>query len=99
MSFQNLLAEDRRLAILRLLAADAAYAINESVMQAALDPLGHRVGRDVVRSEFAWLNEQGLIEVEHVSDAVHVARLTSRGLDVAEGRAVVPGVKRPRPGL
>lgn len=99
MSFQNLLAEDRRLAILRLLAADAAYAINESVMQAALDPLGHRVGRDVVRGEFAWLKEQGLVEVEQVTDAVHVARLTSRGLDVAEGRAVVPGVKRPRPGL
>lgn len=98
MSFHKLLAEDRRLAILRILNGDSGYATNESVMQTALYQLGHGVSREVVRSDFAWLAEQGLVEVEQVSDSVHVARLTSRGVDVAAGHATVPGVKRPRPG-
>ncbi len=95
MSLAAILAEDRRLAILRLLDGEGG-AVNESVMQTALDALGHPVSRDVVRGEFAWLAEQGLVEVETVADHVQVARLTGRGEDVAGGRARVPGVKRPR---
>lgn len=98
MSFKNLLAEDRRLAILRVLEGDASYAVNESVMQTALARLGHSVGRDVVRTDFAWLAEQGLVTVETVHETVHVARITSRGVDIAQGLGTVPGVKRPRPG-
>ena len=95
MSFAAILAEDRRLAILLLLEGEGG-AVNESVMQVALDALGHRVARDTVRVEFAWLAEQGLVKVETVADRVQVARLTGRGEDVANGRARVPGVKRPR---
>ena len=95
MSFAAILAEDRRLAILCLLEGEGG-AVNESVMQAALDALGHRVSRDTVLAEFAWLAEQGLVEVETVAEQVQVARLTGRGEDVAGGRARVPGVKRPR---
>ena len=43
-----------------------------------------------------FIMEQGLVEIEHYC-SVTVVKLTGRGLDVAEGRAVVPGVKRPRP--
>lgn len=98
MTFHNVIAEHRRLAILRILEGDARYAVNESVMQTALDRLGYSVGRDVVRTDFAWLAEQGLVTVETVHETVHVARITSRGVDVAQGLATVPGVKRPRPG-
>lgn len=97
MSFSALLAEDRRLAILRILEGDARYATNDSVMQTALDRIGHSVSREMVRSDFAWLAELGLVEIEQVAATVHVARLTGRGVDVAAGRASVPGVKRPRP--
>lgn len=97
MSFSALLAEDRRLAILRILEGDARYATNDSVMQTALDRIGHSVSREMVRSDFAWLAELGLVELEQVTATVHVARLTGRGVDVAAGRASVPGVKRPRP--
>lgn len=95
--FHEVLAEDRRLAILRLLESDSDYAVNESLVQTALGQLGHGVSRDTVRADFAWLAEQGLVTVEIVAETIHVARLTGRGADVAQGLARVPGVKRPRP--
>lgn len=96
-SFAIALQEDRRLAILRFLAKDEDYALNDSILQTALGTLGHGVSRDTVRSDIAWLAEQGLITVDCSLIEFHVARLTPRGNDVAVGRASVPGVKRPSP--
>lgn len=98
MSFSDLVSQDRRLVILRLLAEDLDHKLNTSVLQDALDLIGHGCSRDCVETECAWLEEQGLVAVERVGrdNAVTVVRLTGRGQDVAEGRATVPGVKRPR---
>ena len=41
-------------------------------------------------------NEQGLVESRTTGDVV-LAKLTARGADVAGGRAVVHGVKKPMP--
>ena len=49
---------------------------------------------DRVRTDLAWMHEQQLLTVSQVAD-VHIARITARGQDVAAGRTVVPGVKRP----
>lgn len=96
-SYQDFVAEDRRLALLRFLASDPDYAMNDSLMQRALESIGHGVSRDVVRGDFAWLSEQRLVTVEVVMEKIHVAKATGRGLDVAAGRATVPGVSRPGP--
>jgi len=40
--------------------------------------------------------EQGLVETESVGPVL-VVTLTARGLDVAQSRVAVPGVKRPGP--
>ena len=96
-SFAELVTGDIRLVILRCLNEDAGYYLNESMLQAMLEALGHNVSRDRVRTELAWLAEQGLITVTEVV-GVQVATLTQRGADAATGRATVPGVKRPRPG-
>ncbi|MEZ5648640.1 MAG: ArsR family transcriptional regulator [Alphaproteobacteria bacterium] len=96
-TFAIALQEDRRLVILRFLEGAAKYALNDSLLQTALETLGHIVSRDTVRSDIAWLAEQGLVTVDHSLIEVHVARLTARGKDVATGRADVPGVKRPGP--
>lgn len=93
---QQLFIEDRRLVILRFLAEDKGYSLNTSVLQDALCAMGHNVSRDEVETLAAWLDEQGLVELEKVG-RVTVLKLTSRGADVAAGRAVVPGVKRPMP--
>lgn len=92
----DFLTEDRRLAILRTLDCAEGYAMNESVLQAALERVAHSVSRDRVRADIAWLSEQGLVESNLVADGnVMVARLTTRGQDVAAARSVHPGVRRP----
>ncbi|PWG62845.1 VpaChn25_0724 family phage protein [Spiribacter halobius] len=97
MSFSEHAARDQRLVILQALEEDAGYSHNEHVLRSVLRAFGHAVSRDALRSQLAWLAEQGLIELEE-SSGVQVASLTPRGEDVATGAARVPGVARPRPG-
>ncbi|PLX49130.1 MAG: hypothetical protein C0613_08385 [Desulfobulbaceae bacterium] len=96
--FEKLVTADMRLVVLRVLNQDADYSHNEYVLRSALAAMGHRVGQDKLRTELAWLAEQGLVAVNEPA-GVMVARLTARGRDVAEGTARVPGVKRPEPSL
>jgi repressor of nif and glnA expression len=95
-SFHEFVREDQRLVILRVLSDALDYRCNSSVIRALMEKFGHAISRDQVRSELAWLAEQGLVVVEDVGPVV-VARLTERGGDVAAGRATVPGVNRPAP--
>lgn len=95
MDFSDLLSQDRRLVILRFLAEDQDRTLNTSILQDALDQIGHGCSRDCVETECAWLTEQRLVTTERVGP-VTVVTLTGRGQDVAEGKATVPGVKRPR---
>lgn len=97
MSFQERLAEHRRLVILRILASSPGYECNSSILQGELDLYGLPVSRDTLHVDLAWLAEQQLIGLSDPLHTVKVATLTTRGMDVAAGRAVVPGVKRPGP--
>ncbi|MDR2551439.1 MAG: ArsR family transcriptional regulator [Desulfobulbus sp.] len=96
MKFEDLVNADLRLVVLLSLAQDAGYAHNEYVLKEMLGHLGHTVSRDKLRTELAWLKEQGLVELADVTGTM-VAKLTGRGKDVSEGAVVVPGVKRPEP--
>ena len=89
-TFAQLQAENRRCAFLRFLNEDPDYCMNTSVLQTALEAIGHGVSRDVVNGDAAWLEEQGLVTCEDLGGII-VVKLT--------GRAVVPGVKRPGPGM
>ncbi len=100
MSFSDVVQEDRRLVILRLLDQAAGATANDSILYSALPEIGHRCSRDQVRTELRWLEEQRLVTVEAMAGgAVLVATLTERGADVQAGRATQPGVKRPSPRL
>ncbi|MFN7308577.1 MAG: ArsR family transcriptional regulator [Acetobacteraceae bacterium] len=97
--FAALLAEDRRLIILRALAEDHDYALNDFVLKRALASLGHEVSRDMLRGDLTWLKDQRLITLRELDDGgIWVARATEDGIDVAGGRPH-PGVARPAPGL
>ena len=98
MSFAKLVQEDMRLVVLRVLAEDADYAINEYILRTAMSYVGHNISQDRLHTELAWLEEQRLVSVTDTV-GVKVAKLTTRGLDAATGAAVVPGVKRPAPGM
>ena len=96
MDYAAILAEDRRIAILRLLEGSDG-TISDSVAQDALAQLGNTAAREVIRADFAWLAENGLVTVEMVTPTLAVAAITQLGIDTATGRHRVKGVKRPGP--
>jgi hypothetical protein len=94
-NFKDFVEEDRRLVILLLL-REAGGKANESVLHSGATAVGHAtVSRSQLRKELEWLRERGLVTHEWYNQTVLVASLTERGLDTAEGREHVQGVKRP----
>lgn len=94
MAIQQILSEHQRLVILRLLHEVPGFDLNESILQDSLNAYGLDVSRDSLRTQLAWLAEQGLLSLSQVG-TTQIAKLSARGQDVAEGRASVPGIKRP----
>ena len=93
--YADFLRKDMRLVLLRILLEMPSYRANSSVLSGMLHQLGHSPTRDQVKTELRWLAEQGLIGLDEVG-SVLVVQLSERGQDVAEGRAVVDGVAKPR---
>lgn len=95
-SFAEALAEDRRCAILRLL-VEAEGEANESVLRTGLSMLGHgrELTKENVRSDLNFLSERGLVTLQWFDDKVCVARISRRGVECAEGKVRVEGVKKP----
>jgi Fe2+ or Zn2+ uptake regulation protein len=101
-SIAGLLAEDRRLVILRALAEDHDAALNERLLSRVLQRFGHDVSFDVLRGDLHWLADQGLIRIETLPGQdggvdLWVAHARDDGLGVARGRPH-PGVARVRRG-
>ena len=97
MNFAEFQTQDRRLVLLKGLENAVQYRANAFLLRRYCDACGHVVSADRIEQDLAWLGEQGLVTVAQ-SENVTVATLTTRGLDVATGRASVPGVQRPQPG-
>lgn len=96
-SYLQVVTEDRRLVLLRILAEAPEYRSNDSVLRKALHQLGHDPSRGQVVTDLHWLQEMELVSLDDSFRPVTVATLTERGLDVGQGRAQVPGVARPSP--
>ncbi len=97
MKFANFQTEDRRLCLLLALQSAAGYTANHYLLHSFLEQVAHVVSHDVVKSDLVWLAEQGLLVTSVEADIIK-AKLTTRGIDCANGRTTVPGVKRPMPG-
>lgn len=95
-SYEDIVTADRRLVVLQVLVAATDYTANEVVLLDAIAAQGHRVSRDRLRADLAWLEEQDLL-LSQQPGGVWVVTLTARGYDAAQGVARVPGVARPRP--
>lgn len=99
MTYGNFISPDIRLSILLLLLEGGQYSHNEYVIQQGLAfRFGHSLSSDKLRTEVAWLAEQGLVE-NRDAFVPWIVSMTTRGKDVAEGKTTVPGVKRPEPGM
>jgi DNA-binding transcriptional ArsR family regulator len=96
MSFQKVMNEHHRLSILHALAAMDNYSANSSIIKTVCASYGNSMTSDTVLSHLAWLKEQDLISTEQMGSYT-IATLTHRGLDVEQGMASQPGVKRPGP--
>lgn len=98
MSFRTAMIHDLRLQLLTILSQAPGYELGSGVLVAALERYGHRVSGDTLAMELTWLEEQGLATLQRLPAQLIVATATKRGRDVAQGRAMVPGVRRPDPG-
>lgn len=97
MSYEEIVAADRRLLILRALAAAEGYTLGERLVASFLRSMGHAASRAAVTADLDWLANEGLAQLQR-TEGLTAARLTDRGLDVAEGRERHPGIRRPEPG-
>ncbi|MCL2029537.1 MAG: ArsR family transcriptional regulator [Deltaproteobacteria bacterium] len=96
---RRIVDEDRRLVFLKLLGTQGDYSLPHFALRDALAQLGHSEPLDKIKVDAAWLEEQDLVTVTHPAPDLEVYKLTPRGRDVSKGMSVVPGVKRPEPGL
>jgi hypothetical protein len=97
MSLRETMAEHQRLCILRVLSAAPEYRLNDSIIRGSLDDFGLGAGRDELRGVLTWLESNGLLTLNVPAATAIVAQLTERGLDVAQGKSVYPGVHKPSP--
>ena len=99
MSLGEVLAKDRRLAILRFLAEADGYSLNASVLATAVSAIAHRVYRDTIEADLILLDQHQLVTLEEIklhSGNLICATLTLHGLEVSQGRPH-PAVARPSP--
>ncbi|MBI5659884.1 MAG: ArsR family transcriptional regulator [Nitrosomonadales bacterium] len=98
MIYTEELAKNARLRLLQMLAEKSAYTDDEVALQAKLaSRCGHALGRDRVRTELVWLEDQGLLVLQRPG-GIMLATLTTAGLEVSGGVGRNPGVAAPGPG-
>ncbi|MEQ8318753.1 MAG: hypothetical protein RH946_00700 [Rhodospirillales bacterium] len=93
----DIMVENRRWTILRLLAGDNGHVVPARLIQRGLGHVNRahaNVSLDQIRKDLRWLDARMLIELDIQDDDTY-AKLLQRGLDVAEGRTVVEGVDEP----
>lgn len=96
MSYTSFEAQFRRRDILVTLAQSGDYTCNASLLRTMLRERGYSVSSDQLQNDIAWLVEQGLARTRDVGGLVLVTAVT-RGVDVATGDAIVPGIARLEP--
>jgi DNA-binding GntR family transcriptional regulator len=93
---RDIIREDARLIILRELASQDNYALNDSLLREVLEGFGISRTREWVREEIAYLERLGAL-TRTTAGSVVVAKLSPKGLEHVERRLVIEGVKRPSP--
>lgn len=95
--YKKNLSKDQRLLILQTLQQDSSYTVNSTILLITLEGFGHKISNAKIHTELTWLEEQGFISLEDISDTVSLAKITTAGADVAQGSSSSKGVARPQP--
>lgn len=86
-----------RLVVLKALAEQTDYRLNDAMLATALQAFAINKGRAYLKNQLKWLEaEAGAVTVTKMGTAV-IAELTETGLDHVERRQVLEGVARPSP--
>ncbi|WP_240479501.1 hypothetical protein [Pseudoalteromonas rubra] len=93
----ELMAEHQRISILISLSDSPDYGLNSSILGDILDKYSIGCSRDQLHTQLDWLEQNGYITVNRMTKSTWVADITQAGLDVAKGRVVAHGIKRPGP--
>jgi hypothetical protein len=96
-TFGDFVATDARLTILKALAAAPGHALNDTIIHAELDRLGHRRTREWTRQQIRHLADLSAVAVAE-EGTVWVVSIRQAGLDHLDRRMVLEGVLAPSPG-
>lgn len=88
--------EHRLLAALRTLLRSPGYASNLALLRDHLDALGLVTSHDLMRTDVHRLKEMGLCSLGAWNEFCRIT-LTERGVDAAEGKFEVEGIRKPGP--
>lgn len=97
MSYDESVAEDARLVILKELAVQVDGRCNEVTLTRVLDTFAIKRSREWVRTELRKLAELGCINIVEAG-TVMIAALRTRGRNHVERREIVDGISRPSDG-
>ncbi|KZY40674.1 hypothetical protein A3733_05350 [Pseudoalteromonas shioyasakiensis] len=97
MALQDVQAEHQRISILIALKDSADYGANTSMLADVLKRYALGCSRDQLKTLLSWLEQNGYVVLEKLSENTWIARITASGIDVAEGSITAPGIKRPAP--
>jgi len=94
---KDVFAEQQRIIMLQLMYQDSDYSLNDQLLQRALDLFGHAISIDRIDAHLRFLEDCDLVEVDDLGYGMLVAKLTRKGMDVAQGRIRMDGIDRPIP--
>lgn len=94
MSYDDKIAEDGRLIILKELAAQVDGRLNEVSILRVLDAFAIKRSREWVRTQLRKLAELGAVRITEAG-TVMIAQIRSLGRNHVERREVIEGVTRP----
>lgn len=97
MNFKDKMREAWRLELLKLLNSLPSYKAGQYFLyQCMTSGEIPPPSADQVETELYWLSDQGYVELSAVAN-MQEAKITQRGIDIAEGRNIAPGVARVGP--
>ncbi|MEO7470205.1 MAG: hypothetical protein ABIV36_24660 [Sphingobium limneticum] len=94
MSYDEKIAEDGRLVILKELAAQVDGRLNEVSLQRVLDAFAIKRSREWVRTQLRKLAELEAVRIEEMG-TVMIAQIRTLGRNHVERREIIEGVTRP----
>ncbi|WP_246681445.1 hypothetical protein [Candidatus Tokpelaia sp.] len=97
MNYDDFLATDARLIILKELAQQPGHSANQTILLKVLDTFGHRRSREWVRQQMRYLADMNAVQMTEAG-TVLIARLKQAGRDHLEHRIKLEGVDAPSEG-